>query len=49
MLEEHRAHREGKRGVENPSHRAETPSPGRIEDLLIMVAVIQDMLPQQEI
>lgn len=46
---EQRTHRKCKGGMEYPPQRAQTPPPGRVEDLLVTVMVIEDMLPQQQI
>ena len=46
---EQRTHRKRKGGMEYPPHRAQTPPPGRVENLLVTVTVIEDMLPQQQI
>ena len=35
--------------MQNPPNGPQAPPPGRVEDLLVAVTVIQDMLPQEQI
>lgn len=46
MLKQHRAHCKRESGVENASQRPEAAPPGRVKNLLVMVAVIHDVLAE---
>ena len=48
-LEQHRSHGKREGRVENTSERTQAAAPGRIEDLLVAIPVIENLFAQEEI